>query len=415
MTLQVKLGSITLTGSEGATEAITGLGFAPTAILFFSDFVGDGADGSHLYDMIGFATASGSAAHFVESAHNVATTAVFCGFHNVSCIYKAPDNSGGTEIRATLVSLDADGFTLNWNLTVAGRVIRYIALGGDVASAAAGTFNSNAATGNQAISGVGFLPKLVIFLTSRSNTTANGVTTAGDHGMCLGAAKSSLERWAVAGGYDDNAAAANVAQITANNRCFVNLAPTVWVDADFVSMDADGFTVNITTAGGQVGVSYLALGGADLQVALGTDSQKTATGTKAKTGVGFRPEALPILRGSGATSLNTVTDHVALFTGGAPSVADQTVCAIGETDAADPTIAKRRAEAGAAALYISGSTPTVNARAAVSSLDADGFTLNWTVADATARLFGYIALRGAAPSGNATPALQAYYRRRRTA
>lgn len=415
MALQVKLGSITLTGAEGAAEAYTGLGFQPTALLFFSDFVADAADGDHLYDMVGFATPGGSAAHFLESAHNVATSSLSCGFHNVSCIYKPPDNAGGTEIRATRVSLDADGFTLNWNLTVAGRVIRYVALGGDVASAQAGTFNSNAGTGNQAVTGVGFQPKLVLFITSRTSTTANGVTTSGNHGMCLGAAKSSTERWAVSARYADNAAAGDVVQITADNRCFINGLPGLFVDADFVSMDADGFTVNITTAGGQVGVSYLALGGADLQVALGTESQKTSTGTKAKTGVGFQPEALPILRGSGATALNTTTDHVAIFTGSAPSVAAQAVCGIGETDAADPTVAKRRAEAAAAALYISGSTPTVNARAELDSLDADGFTLDWTTADATARLFAFVAMRGASAAGGAIAAKQDYYRRRRAA
>lgn len=35
---------------------------------------------------------------------------------------------------------------------------------------------------------------------------------------------------------------------------------------------------------------------------------------------------------------------------------------------------------------------TVNAEAALSSFDSDGFTLNWTTADATARYFGYVAI-----------------------
>jgi hypothetical protein len=36
-------------------------------------------------------------------------------------------------------------------------------------------------------------------------------------------------------------------------------------------------------------------------------------------------------------------------------------------------------------------SPTTNAEAALSSFDADGFTLNWTTADSTARVFGYVA------------------------
>jgi hypothetical protein len=41
-------------------------------------------------------------------------------------------------------------------------------------------------------------------------------------------------------------------------------------------------------------------------------------------------------------------------------------------------------------------TPTKDAEASLSSFDSDGFTLDWTTADASPRVFWYLAIAGAA-------------------
>jgi hypothetical protein len=156
-------------------------------------------------------------------------------------------------------------------------------------------------------------------------------------------------------------------------------------------MDSDGFTINQTVAAGVNSlVPYIAIKGGQWKV--GTDTQKTSTGTKATTGVGFQPSGLILgsvcdtqTAGSAANArwsfgATDGTRSVATWTGDSDNVADAITNTIMSS-----TKAIVLATEGTSA------SPTTNAEAAISSLDSDGFTLNWSTADATARVFGYVA------------------------
>lgn len=104
-----------------------------------------------------------------------------------------------------------------------------------------GSFTSNGSTGNQAITGVGFTPKLVRFIWLVGNATSA-------HFSGQGAMDASGNQYATATGGN----LSNLFRYSSTSAClagFTSVADaTPELVATFVSMDADGFTFNITTA-----------------------------------------------------------------------------------------------------------------------------------------------------------------------
>ena len=102
-------GSIAVPASTG-NVAVTGLGFAPQAVLFFSTNRTANQSGAHT--SFGFGAASGPAAEFSSRMHScdaLATSDSDTNSYNDRCIGTL-DNLGDL-YDAELVSLDADGFT----------------------------------------------------------------------------------------------------------------------------------------------------------------------------------------------------------------------------------------------------------------------------------------------------------------
>lgn len=101
-----KVGSFTRDVSTASgTQAITGVGFKPKAIMVVSAISGGASRGS-----IGYA--DGSAAGCLYNAHNTsanqwgpATNMIFL------------DSGGGANYKGDISSFDADGFTINWTKT----------------------------------------------------------------------------------------------------------------------------------------------------------------------------------------------------------------------------------------------------------------------------------------------------------
>ena len=127
---------------------------------------------------------------------------------------------------------------------------------------------------------------------------------------------------------------------------------------------------------------YIALKGT-YQAKLGTFTQKTSSGTQAYAGVGFAPEALLLWSTSRVVS-GTVTVDPKLSLGVALSPSNRRAAAVAE-DNNDPSITDSHASETKCLVHLTAGTPTVDAEADLSSFDADGFTLDWTTADAVAR------------------------------
>jgi len=195
----------TYTGDGNATKAITGVGFAPKMILVYpqvnqTNGWGMRSDQDGL-NYMGWKTFTGAEYNFRYTTDNV-------------------------------ISLDADGFTVgdgttlgvNW-MNVLGRVYSFACWGNGAVSFADGTYaGDHAAT--QAITGVGFVPKLVMLYTS----------TDGDAG---GVAKNPI-------GAKTDQDGVNTVWYRDSNGAFPYSADMI------ISLDADGFTVGDGSGTGPV-------------------------------------------------------------------------------------------------------------------------------------------------------------------
>lgn len=247
-----------------------------------------------------------------------------------------------------------------------------------------GSFTVPAATGNKAVTGVGFTPKAVIFWGQR--VSADGATASASAFPSLapywGMAISSTSRVVITWN-DDLTVGVSSDDAT---KCIKHITnATTSFAADFVSMDADGFTVNFSTANATAYiVNFMALGGSDLSnVFIKSFTAATATGNQAQTGVGFQPNALVamvsdtygganggVTIGLGVSSTQRATAHTNYdgFSGSRWQLADKIIA-----------IAKGGSNYRVADLV---------------SLDADGFTFNWTLAPASPPTIYVLCLKG---------------------
>jgi len=150
-------------------------------------------------------------------------------------------------------------------------------------STKAGSFALNTSTGNQSVTGVGFQPEAIIFV--GNNLTADG--NAANATLILGFATSSTNRTTQSTrGFDgSNPTDASRSTVATKVVSLANSSDTIILDADFVSFDADGFTINITTSDGVAYImNYIALGGTDLtNSTILQFTTKTSTGSQAYT------------------------------------------------------------------------------------------------------------------------------------
>lgn len=273
MTLQAKKGTLTVPLGTGQ-QSYSGLGFQPKVILFWiSEAIGEGIFASARF---GYGWARGGLdtdQRGVSFAADDNVSPTNCGRqHLPDAVVLVNGNSSAVTI-ATLVSLDADGFTLDWLITLGGRIVHFLALGGaDIAQTAVGDFASPAAVGNQDVI-VGFQPDVVLFLGASLTALGFGVDAAK---LSIGAMTDQnattfdTQRWAVAQtARDGQTMTANVDAMhmaDSNSLCLLGLTtagPVVDFQADFVAMLANGFRINwldLPTTSGLL-FSYLAIAG----------------------------------------------------------------------------------------------------------------------------------------------------------
>ncbi|MEE9197353.1 MAG: hypothetical protein V3U45_04350 [bacterium] len=154
-----------------------------------------------------------------------------------------------------------------------------------------GNFVRQPGTGNQGITGVGFQPKVLILFST--NGTSEGFSPHAD--LSWGWATSPTERYSIGLSAPDANATGGGKSRFVNDKVLTiiqGLNPEISAEADLVSFDADGFTLNwVTNEGTQNTIHYVALGGTDLANAKAGDFASNMTaGPQSVTGVGFQPD-----------------------------------------------------------------------------------------------------------------------------
>lgn len=256
----------------------------------------------------------------------------------------------------------------------------------------AGNFALNTVLGNQSVIGVGFLPKIVFFYPTIQ--TADGVVA--DAHLSVGAAISSTSRFAMTANSEDAQPTSDAQHELSTSSCIlVNDVGTGTTDyeADFVSQDVDGFTIEITNAPGSAQrVGFMALGGDDLtNVFIGNTAMNTVTGNQSFTGVGSQSDAIMFFMNKRTSSGSSSHLHQSIGFAVSPTKRGSLASFSRNGQATSDTARYQVTDKCIVGLSNSGS---IFLEADFVSFDADGFTLDIVDAPSTADLLFYVALRG---------------------
>lgn len=405
MALSASVGSLTSPNSTG-NQSYTGVGFQPKALIFWGN--GKTADGTMAAGNLSWGAASSSSSRATVGfyiSNGVITTADWTGQSDGKA-YRLMQGSTIILLDADLVSMDSDGFTLNWVTSgQSGVVVNYLALGGaDVGSVFAGSDTNPTSTGNHSVTAPGFKPTILIPFQAAGTTTTNPSNIAGSARPSFGVALSSSSRLHMAGA-DFNAVSPSSTngpfkrQVSTKVISSINSSTIFGMEADFVSFDTNGFTLNFTTVPATARFYYYLCMNGNMQVATGTFNESTGgTGNQAVTGVGFQPVAIILFSFQNASS-TSIQNGVEMSFGAGTSSSARGVAWYGDKFNTSPTQANTALDRAAIVKFYSEGTPTLLSVADLVSLDSNGFTINWTTNDNTAREIGYIAF-GSAGAAN---------------
>ena len=395
MPLDVEVGSFIKPVGAAPVSQFVPVAFTPGAIMLWGDRVtADTLLSAEFVMGGGFAT--GPADQYSQGATKI-DTPPFSGLDgsrmsNGSCFQWSPTGAANPPFaEASLTSFDAgpSGFTINWTANDgSAAIIYYLALGGtDLQDAVADSFQQIGGAGAQAVTGLGFQPDAIIMLNCALSTF--DVSNAGA-GFNVGFCDDALNQRATH-------LSTNMVNPALNIRSQVSGITTRWADAGggregtITSMDPDGFTIDWDVGGLAHAFGFLALRGALFHV--GDDDKPVAPGQVSETGVGFQPQALFAISYCDGTAFQRSIGFPLLTMGAADGTTEGTNWiglnrAAGTLDAfqaADRTKILQMLEFPPYALPPDG-------EADLFSFDVDGFTLDWPVADATARKFLYFAI-----------------------
>ena len=405
MALSIKTGTFAKsTGAQPVSQAVTGVGFTPKALILYAtpqtvfDTLGAGS-----YFCMGVSTRRSAATQQRSVMFLSDQAATTNNWQDMRSAALTLSDTGNGTIRAQcdLTTFDADGFTLNWTVNNATAYnVHYVAIGGtDITDAFVDDFLTGTATGNVSETGVGFQGTAVIFL-GIASAAALPVANATDPGVSFGIATSATQRgcWAV-GSRDARTEVGTRGNTQRIDRCIRNLTRTTLdTSCDFVSFDADGFTVTNVAADVAVPVShrigYLVLKGgswiADNFAAVASATPQT----QAETGVGFTPVGVLFSGWGAAANTAVVTSADQKFIGAMTAEASNSVISTKMT-----ALNNEDSESSNVNCIIHQTLDKADFQA----FGADGFTVNWTVTAAAAEQILYLAGGSAGVAATSLP------------
>ena len=383
--MAVKVGSFAKsTAAATASQAVTGVGFQPRAlILWTTGATSSGSFGNAYTVGVGFAARNASetiTAGSVSAASEDAAATSNASRGTAAKALTIVQWGETTLAECDMTSFDSDGFTLSWTTNDSNAyIIHYMALGGsDFTDASVVAWQAPSGTGNLAVTGAGFQPDCVIHILSE--VTASPPANNASARVMLGAMTSSAA-WATAFMAVDNSAADDSASSQSRTQPISNYSAIGLgrVIASYVSLDADGFTTNFTTANAsfRYRVYSLCLKGGSYYVGrISTAAAGTPPVSQSTTGVGFQPEGL-LFASVYSTSAAASAPDVRWMLGAGNATASHSIYAE-EDDGSDPTYAN--SIDSVANIIMLGNQPdsALDVQASITSLDADGFTLSYS-------------------------------------
>jgi hypothetical protein len=389
-----KVGTFTKsTAGAPASQAVPhGLGQTPKAVILWTAAVTNSSfTGSFIY---AYGMSDGTTSKSISAASQ--------DVHSKSNTSARMANKALTLVKwgqvlvaeADLSSLDATNFTLNWTTnSTDAYMIHYLVIGGpNVSAKVVGWLLANA-TGNLSVTGTGFKPDLVIHAFPGSAFTAAPPANAADADLGLGAMDAAGNQWASFFLSKDNRPTSDTQRGQQTNAAIYTVNNTLGITkrAAFVSMDADGFTLNFSSANGSNTQAFsLALKGIKARAGNFNKATGAAPAGQSLSGVGFQPAAVILSSFADVAQANPVVQT--RFGLGASDGSSAGSVALSDANALGTTAVTSIGKTSKVFMKVDNVTPVVDAEADLSSLDADGFTLNWTTNDNVATQMLYLAL-----------------------
>lgn len=269
--LMTKMGTLSQPTSTG-NQQITGVGFQPEALIFWMTNLTAEGNGASSYLAKGFTdgTNQGSTAVAWQDGFNTVQDRTVA-----TKVISLVNETGTVLAEAGIVSLDTDGFTINWTtVDSTQRLVTYLALGGtSFTNVKVGSVTGT--TSPLAVSGVGFQPDAVLLVGRQDSTLGTGTRGQVGYGIAL----STTSRHTSGARERSNGAGSSglysVEFFSPADDLYTTPAETRW---DLQSMDTDGFTL-VQESGTQattIGAIYMALKGAG--ISQGILTQPTTTG-----------------------------------------------------------------------------------------------------------------------------------------
>ena len=238
--------------------AYTGAGFQPKAVILSSCGATSGSSFDHFFLSMGVATAQAGFSVSGQSQTAVTTTNDFTLTDDGLVICHFINTAQSINTSASLSSLDADGFTLNYDASGSStRRCWALCLGGD-AEYRCGSFSQPGETGSQVVSVPGFIPVAVMFFMG-----GGSVADAFVDDLCMSCGFSDGTASAVSACYGLNGAAtSSCGKYSSSSSAIAAISDSAVVaEASLTNLAEGHFTVEWSTAdAGARDVVYLAIG-----------------------------------------------------------------------------------------------------------------------------------------------------------
>ena len=262
-------------------------------------------------------------------------------------------------------------------------------------SSKSGQFAAGTADTTTEVTGLGFIPKAIIFF-AVDQLTAGSDFVAGSGGMAVGFTDGTNHRYSGWAG-DNNVATSNTGTSYSTSKCIGIMndgTPTVDNEAT-CAFDADGFTLTWNSTPGSAWlIGYWAVGGSDItNVNVGSVAMDTDLGAQSVTGPGFQPTIAFVMHSS-ATAAGTAAGAKFGF-GVAVSSAKEAAVALNVADGATMSSTVNSECRFSSANTIMGlANPAIELAADFTQFTANGFDINFSDASPSAYLFSYLVIKG---------------------
>lgn len=286
MPISVDVGVFNTPTSTG-NSAVTGVGFEPELVIFICDIATvANRDTLQGFSIPSIGATDGTNEWMTSCNWSASVSSGYKSFRDDACLGSV-NTSSGYYLRASIVSLDADGFTLNWSDVLgSARTCMYLAIAG-LTNVHVGNFTANTSTGTKSITGVGFEPDSVLF--GHTISTVKNSASLANTFFGLGASDGSND-CSVFCSTDSNGATSR--KLSSSTYSLSTVAGNIVThEASVDSLDADGFTLDTDTTNGSAYYhGYIAIRGASVGIV--QHDSPASTGEQSIGGMTVDPEVI---------------------------------------------------------------------------------------------------------------------------